>query len=140
MPYLPVGTPLPQPTDDDAGWWDACRRHELTVQRCAQCGAFRHPPRPVCDRCRSFEFTWHPVSGRGQIYSYTTAYHAVHPALRDRVPYTVVVVELADAGGARIVSNLVDDTDGPPQIGEAVEVAWDDVAEDISLPLFRRAR
>lgn len=140
MSYLPAGTPLPQPTQDDAGWWAACARHELTIQRCGDCGAFRHPPRPVCPRCRSFAFVWQPVSGRGVIFSYTVAHHAVHPALRERTPYTVVVVELDDAGGARLVSNLSDDAVAPPEIGQAVEVVWDDVTEDISLPLFRRVR
>ena len=139
MPYLPEGTPLPQPTQDDHEWWEAARRHELVIQRCAGCGTFRHTPRPVCYQCRSFDFIWQPVSGRGVIYSYTIAHHAVHPALKQRVPYTVVVVELPDAGNVRLVSNLVDDQDRPPTIGEAVEVVWDDVAEDISLPLFRRA-
>ena len=138
MPYLPFGTPLPRPTEDDAGWWEACRRHELVIQRCADCGTFRHTPRPVCFKCRSFNFVWQPVSGRGRIFSYTIAHHAVHPALRERVPYNVIVVELPDADGVRVVSNLVGGDEDPPQIGEEVEVVWEDVAEDISLPRFRR--
>ncbi|HEX2172232.1 MAG TPA: OB-fold domain-containing protein [Dehalococcoidia bacterium] len=138
MPYFPPGMPLPQPTQDDAGWWEACRRHELTIQRCAGCGAFRHTPRPVCFACRSFEFIWQPVSGRGRIFSYTVAHHPPHPVLRDRVPYTVIVVELPDADNVRLISNLVDDRDAPVEIGQEVEVVWDDLAENISLPLFRR--
>ena len=41
--------PLPAPNPDTQEFWDGCRRHELRIQRCADCGAYEpHPPR-WCD-------------------------------------------------------------------------------------------
>ena len=36
---------------DSAEWWEALRRHELVIQRCDDCGAWRWPPRAICGEC-----------------------------------------------------------------------------------------
>ncbi len=138
-PYLPGELPRILPGRDDAPWWEALRRHQLLVQRCATCGAWRHPPAPLCASCHSTAVRWQQTSGGGRVFSYTIVHHAVHPALADRVPYNVVLVELPDAGGVRIISNLID---VPPQevvVGLEVEVVFEDL-DDVTLPRFRRAR
>ena len=38
--------PLPQPGLDNAPFYEATRRGELRFQRCSDCAAFRHYPRP----------------------------------------------------------------------------------------------
>lgn len=139
MKYFPAEMPRPAITRDSAGFWEACRRHELAIQRCADCGTFRHPPEPCCHRCRSFAFTWQPVSGRGRIFSFAVVHRPFLPALEKHVPYTVIVVALDDAPGVRIVSNLVDAKPEAARIGLEVEVVWDDVAADLALPRFRPA-
>src|SRR5262249_9192757 len=107
--YLPAGLPLPaaDASTCDAPFWEACRRHELVVQRCSQCGTYRHTPEAVCWQCQSFAGEWARVSGKGVVYSYVEVVYPTHPALRERVPYNVVVVELEEAG-VRMVGNLVD--------------------------------
>ncbi len=137
MKYFPAEMPRPAITRDSAEFWDACRRHELAIQRCTACAAFRHPPEPCCPRCRSFAFAWQAVSGRGHIFSFATVHRAFLPALEQHVPYTVIVVTLDDAPGVRIVSNLVDATPEHARIDLEVEVVWDDVAADLALPRFR---
>jgi uncharacterized OB-fold protein len=139
MPYLPPELPRFVPGRDDRPWWDALRRHELVIQRCAACGAWRHPPAPVCASCRSAETRWERVQGRGRIYSYTIIHHPVHPALADRVPYNVVLVELPEAGGVRLLSNLVDVPAEDVRIGLEVEVVFEDLDEETTLARFRRA-
>ena len=93
MPYLPADLPRLPPGRDDAPWWEALRRHELVVQRCAACGVWRHPPAPLCARCHATSCGWEPVGGRGRVFSYTWVHHATHPALAERVPYNVALVE-----------------------------------------------
>jgi hypothetical protein len=137
MKYFPAEMPRPTITRDSAGFWEACRRHELVIQRCTACATFRHPPEPCCPRCRSFAFAWQPVSGRGRIFSYATVHRAFLPALEPHLPFTVVVVTLDDAPGVRMVSNLVDTEPGAARIDLEVEVVWDDVAADLALPRFR---
>jgi uncharacterized OB-fold protein len=79
------------------------------------------------------------VSGRGTVYSYTIAHHPFHPAFRDKVPYPVVVVEMDDAPGARMASNLVDCPIDGVKIGMPVEVVWEDIDEETTLYKFRPA-
>jgi hypothetical protein len=128
--------PLPAVTDDTRPFWDACRRHELVIQCCTGCGAFRHPPSPVCWRCRSFTHEWTRVSGRGSVFSFAVVHRAFMTELAGHVPYTVVVVALDDAPGVRLVSNLVG-VPGAGRIGLPVEAFFEEVAAGVVVPRFR---
>jgi hypothetical protein len=128
--------PRPQPDDDARPFWDYVRARELRIQRCTACGTLRHPPRPMCARCRSMEVEWAPVSGRGTVFSYIVTHQPVHPALVDRVPFATVLVELEE--GPRITSNLVGVPPGEIVIGMAVEVVFERLDDEVTLPLFRR--
>ena len=130
--------PLPQVTPEMKPFWDAARRHELVVQRCAACGAHRFPARDICSRCLSREAVWTPVSGRGTVFSWAIMHQVYHPGFAAEVPYAVVVIELDE--GARLVSNLVDCTPADIRAGMPVEVVFDDVAPDVTLPKFRPRR
>ncbi len=132
--------PRPAITRDSRGFWDACRRRELAIQRCGGCGAFRHPPEPCCPVCRSFAFDWTIVSGRGRIFSFATVHKGFLPALAAHVPYVVIVVELDDAPGVRLLSNLVESVPEEAAIGLPVEVVWDEVDADLTVPRFRPVR
>jgi len=127
----------PDPTT--APFWDACRRRELRLQRCADCSTFRQPPSPGCPRCGSARSDWPLLSGRGTVFSYTIVHHAAVPPLAGDVPYNVVVVELDDAPGARLISNVLDAEPSDVTVGMRVEIAWDEVRPDVVLPRFRRA-
>jgi uncharacterized OB-fold protein len=74
------------------------------------------------------------------VFSYTIVHHAVHPALADHLPYNVVLVELPDAGGVRLISNVVDVPATDLRVGLEVEVVFEDLDEATTLPRFRRAR
>jgi uncharacterized OB-fold protein len=139
MPYLPDGMPLPEPEMDDRPFWEGCRRKVLQVQRCAECGHFRHPPGPMCPTCRSIKTEWVPVRGDGAVFSYTVVYHPVHSALKGAVPYNVAVVLLADAGDVRIVSNVIDAAPGEMTVGMPVHLHWDPTPDGGYLPRFRKA-
>lgn len=137
---------LPDPTDEDAApFWEGCARGELRVQACAQCGARRIPPRPMCPRCRSTTQRWDRLSGEGTIWSFVVAHPPLLPAYEKYAPYNVVVVELAEAPDLRLVGNLVARPDGPInevdpktiRIGEPVRVVFQR-ADDVSLPRWMR--
>jgi uncharacterized OB-fold protein len=130
--------PLPQVTPAMRPFWEGARRHELVVQRCAGCGAHRFPARDICSRCLSREAEWTPVSGRGTVFSWAVMHQVYHPGFAAEVPYAVVVIELAE--GARLVSNLVDCAPADIRAGMPVEVVFDDVAPDVTLPKFRPRR
>ncbi len=133
-----VAKPLPQPGPDMVPFFEAARRHELVVQRCGGCGAMRFPARAICSRCLSRDVAWAPVSGCGTVFSFAIMHQAVHPGFAAEVPYAVVVIELEE--GPRLLSNLVDCPVGDARIGMPVEVMFDDVAPDVTLPKFRPRR
>lgn len=127
--------PLPQVGPDMAPYFEAARRRELVVQRCGGCGALRFPARTICSRCLSREATWVPTSGRGTVFSFAVMHQAIHPGFAAEVPYAVVVVELEE--GPRVLSNLVDCALGDVHVGLPVEVVFDVVTPEVTLPKFR---
>ena len=126
--------PLPAPTLDSKGFWDGCKRHEILIQRCKDCGTLRHYPRPMCPKCNSMNTEWVKVSGKGKIYTWTVVHQPAHPAFTE-VPYAVVIVELEE--GVRMTSNMVGCQPDDLYIGMPVEVVFDDVTDEVTLPKFR---
>lgn len=61
----------------------------------------------MCPHCRSRARRWHVTTGRGTIWSFAVAHAPVLPAYAPFVPYPVVVVELPDGPGLRMVGNVV---------------------------------
>jgi uncharacterized protein len=125
--------PRPPINRDNAFFWDGVDAGELRIQRCTQCGALRHPPRPMCGSCQSTEFDVVVSSGRGTIYSYAVHHHPPLPGID--LPLVVILVELEE--GVRIVSSLDGATPEAVAIGLPVEVVFTQVDEDLTLPLFR---
>jgi uncharacterized OB-fold protein len=137
MTYLP-GCPLPDPTPDDLPFWDACKRQELRVQRCLECRAFRFPPKPRCPRCLSVKTEWEQLSGGGSLFAHTVVHHIVEDAFVERGPYNVCVIDLDGADGIRILSNVVDADESELEIGMRVEVVWEEAADGVTLPRFKK--
>lgn len=126
--YLPSGLPTPAPAADglDTEFWEAARRHELVVQRCDACREFQWGPEWICHNCHSSDVGWEKVSGRARIYTWTRAWHPIHPALVEAVPYLAVIVELPDAGNVRMLGNLLGDPTQDPVIGSEVQARFED--------------
>ena len=128
--------PLPVPTDLSRPHWDGCREGVLRVQRCRSCGAFVFIPQPACTNCQSGELEWVESSGRGSLYSYTTVHRPQRPEFD--VPYTVAIVELDE--GWHMLTNLVACAPDEMAIGMRLEVHFQPMSDEITLPMFRPAR
>lgn len=141
--YLPAGMPAPVPSGDglDLPYWQGTRRGELLVQKCGGCGAWQWGPEWLCHKCQSFEMQWQQIAGQGLIYSWERPWHPVHPALREMGPYTVVLVELPEAGNIRMIGNLLGPADQDVIIGAEVEAVFephDDADIPYTLVQWRR--
>ena len=116
-------------------FYDWCHKRELRFQRCQQCGTWRHPPRPMCHSCHSLQWEWAPTKGKGKVYCWTTVHQALDPAFAETVPYAAVVVELDE--GPRLTTWVTDISPDDLHIGMPVELWFDDVSDEVTLPKFK---
>jgi len=127
--------PLPSPTPISSPFWEAARRHELSLQHCAACNAYIYYPRERCPNCFSDRLEWERVSGRGKVYSYTVVRHASSRSFADQ-PYVLAIVELDE--GPRLTTNIIAEPDSV-KIGMAVVVHFSDVTPHQTLVKFKPA-
>ncbi len=125
--------PRPTLTQDIAFWFEGARRHQLLIQRCADCGRLRHPPLPACPHCRSFRWDSVVASGRGTVYSFVVTHHPQVPAFD--YPLVIGLVELEE--GTRLVANLGGIDPAAWQVGMAVAADFVDYDDELTLPVFR---
>lgn len=122
---------------EEARYYARLRDHVLVHQRCASCDAVVFPLRTVCPWCGSETLDERESTGRGIIHSYTTQYRAGHPVLADRVPSTLVLVDLEE--GFRVLADLPDADPGTVAVGQPVAAVFDDVDDALTVLRFRPA-
>ncbi len=127
--------PRPAITQDNSFFFEGAKQHKLLIQKCSVCGTLRHPPRPSCATCRSFEWEPFEASGKGTIYSFVVNHYPQVPAFD--YPLVVALVELEE--GTRLIANVSGITPETAAIGTAVEVGFEDFDDDLSLPVFHPA-
>ncbi len=131
-----VPKPLPVLEGFAKEFYEGCQRGELLFQCCGKCGTWRHVPRELCADCGSWEWAWKASSGRGKVFTWTVIARPLHPAFAEDVPLAAVVVELEE--GVRLLSHVVDCPPEELEMEMPVEVSFDSVTEDVTLPRFRR--
>lgn len=129
--------PLPKRRGFAGQFYEFCKKHELRFQRCTDCGTWRHVPRDMCAKCGSFNWAWDKSSGKGKIYSWTTAEQTMLPQFADVTPYSPAIIELEE--GVRMVTWVTDIPSEELRLDLPVEVVFDDVTPEVTLPKFRRA-
>ena len=130
--------PLPVVKEDTRLFWESAKQHALKLQRCTDCGRFRYPPTTFCPNCLSDSVEWAPVSGRGTVYSFVIIHQVFHPAFKNDVPYNVAAIAFEE--GPRMYSNVVGCANDAIRIGMPVELVYEDVTDEITLPKFRPAQ
>lgn len=129
---------IPKPDDLTTPYWEGAKRGQLLIQRCRRCRTLWHPPMPVCPDCRTGDYQWISVSGRGNVFSFTIVHHAAHVAVKARTPYLVALVALDE--GVRLVANILNCPMEQVTIGMAVQVTFQEIAPGVILPQFEPAR
>jgi hypothetical protein len=132
-----MSRPLPALTPDVLPFYEAARRGELRFQRCTECRAWRHYPRPACPACQCRTFTWERASGRGTVYTWTIVHGPTLPTFEAELPYNVVDVLLDE--GLHFVSQVLDCPANALRAGLPVEAVFVPVTDDVTLVKFRRA-
>jgi uncharacterized OB-fold protein len=63
--------------------------------------------------------------------------HQPYPGFENEVPYNIALVELEE--GVRCISNVVGCENSDLRIGMALEVVFEDLSDEVTLPKFRSA-
>jgi uncharacterized OB-fold protein len=127
--------PRPALTQDNRFFFEGAKEHKLLIQRCTNCGTLRHPPRPACANCRSFEWDTVTASGRGTVYSFVVNHYPQVPAFD--YPLVVALVELEE--GTRLVANVAGISPDDMAIGLPVVATFEQFDDDLTLPVFHPA-
>lgn len=125
--------PRPGISADNQFFWDGVQRHQLLIQRCADCNALRHPPGPSCPSCHSMRWDTVQASGRGVVHSYVVMHYPEVPPFE--YPLPIVLVELEE--GTRLVAGLRGVAREDIRIDMPVHVDFEQVDEELVLPIFR---
>ena len=130
-----ITPPVPQPESDF--YWEKCKEGELWLRHCKSCDKTYFYPRDLCPMCFSRNTDWIKTDGKGTLHTFAIVHRGPTPAFRDKAPYVTAVVELQ--GGARMPTNLVEIDPDPAVIkcGMALEVTFEKLDDNISLPMFR---
>jgi uncharacterized OB-fold protein len=85
----------------------------------------------------SAEATWTEVSGRGTVYTFTIVHRPLARWFAKKVPLVCAVIELDE--GVRMMSDVENIDPDDVRIGLPVQVIFDDVDDEITLPKFEPA-
>jgi hypothetical protein len=135
-----IKIPLPLISEDKKPYWEAASRHELLLMKCVNCGQYRHPLHAgdsfMCPHCNTTKPPdWVKATGKGKILTWTVVRKAFLPCFAEEIPYIVAIATLDE--GVRMTANLrgvkPEDVKGDME----VEVFYEKLTEDITLPQFR---
>ena len=136
----PRGKAVPVPTPETQPYWDGCAAGELRIQRCARCGALRHPPGPMCPACGAPGDGGYVVAaGTGEVFSYVVHHHPPVPG--KKLPLVVALVQLPE--GVRMVGEMPGLRPDQVRVGLPVRVTFvqpdGEHLDDLALPSWRPA-
>lgn len=133
--YFPDFMPSPGVSRESLPFWEAAKEKRLVVQHCKACGADRHPPAPCCKQCGSHDQDVRDTAGTGFVYTYTVVHQKFIPGMPE--PYVVASIELDGTDGIRVVSNLVEVDPAEVRVGLEVEVVFEEMSDELTVPRFR---
>jgi len=127
--------PLPIPTKWSQPFWDASRQHKVVLKKCSKCGFIDHPPYLYCTSCQADEHEWVEASGKATLAAYAINMFGVPFPFWVDLPYVVAMIDLPE--GPRMISNIVECDHDKLENGMELEVVFDDVSDEMTLPKWR---
>ena len=114
-------------------WWNASREGRLLLPRCKDCHRHFFRPEVACTHCFSLNWEWVEACGRGTLYSYSEIHRP--PVQGFKTPAVFAIVELEE--GVAMFSNIVQCAPEQLVIGMPLQVVFEAVTPQITLPKFR---
>ncbi len=129
---------LPTIEDETRPFWDALREGRLMIARCDSCGEVHYYPRAMCPFCWSEDVSLVAAAGTGTLYTWSTVYVNDLPPFNTKVPYVAAQVDLDE--GVRITTMVVNALPEDLKIGMAVQVVFEAISDDVTIPVFEPVR
>jgi uncharacterized OB-fold protein len=129
--------PLPNPTEDSEDYWESCLKGRLATPLCGECGHRWLPPSGLCPVCLSEQVSLSPVSGRARLFSWIVVHSSQHPAFATEPPFNVAIVQLEE--GPLMHTRIEGLEPEHFEIDMQLELLFDEVDDEIHLPIFRPA-
>jgi uncharacterized OB-fold protein len=121
---------------DNIGHYRGILGGKLLINRCAACGRWIYPHRPLCPQCLSWDVHPAEVSGHGKVFLFTLIHQLREPGGRLREPLVAAAVELAEQSGLRYLARIVN-CPGERIIPDmAVRLTWIEGENSVRMPAF----
>jgi uncharacterized OB-fold protein len=124
---------LPIIDGESAPFWEGLGVGEFRLKYCTQCSRPHFFPRTYCPYCWG-DTEWRVASGRGEVFATTVVRQMGFPPFRDRVPYNLAIVELAE--GPHLLTHVVGIEPEAVRIGRTVELA-PELDGTVWMPFFK---
>ena len=128
---VPIVNPWVKP------FWDAAREEKLIIQKCQDCNHHIFYPRIACPHCFSDKVEWVEASGKGTVYSFTVVTNNAPSAFIADMPFVIAIVKLEE--GVQMLSNIIKCDPGDVVCDMPVEVTFEKLDDEFTLPKFRPA-
>ncbi len=83
----------------------------------------------------SEDLEWVKASGKAKVWTYAIHHMGPTKAYKGDPPYVVALVELEE--GVKMMTNVVDCDPHDVHVGMELEVVFDDVTDEVTLPKFK---
>ncbi|MBF8266750.1 MAG: hypothetical protein HW388_258 [Dehalococcoidia bacterium] len=132
--------PVPAPDEATRPFWDAANEKRLVAQFCHGCNRYQHPPEARCARCGGENLEFRPLSGKGKVYSWQVMHDTRVRLMQEYQPFIIAVVECDESPDVWHLTNLPGSVPGLFEIGDPVEVEFEEVRPGRFIPQFRVVR
>lgn len=138
--------PLPDAEDKEGGqFWEGTRQGEIRFPKCNNCNQFHWYPAVLCPFCHSSDIEWQALTSQPRLYTWTfVQWNLAQTSYKDlfetQGPYIAALVEFDEAPGLYLPTNLFDCQPEEVHIGMPLEVIFQKVNDEITMPAFKPKR
>ena len=134
---MSYGKPIPVHQGESDYYWEKTKEEESWLRKCNECQQAYFYPRDISPCCFSKDTTWIQASGKATLFTYGIVHRAPHAGFAEDVPFVTAIVKLEE--GPKMPTNIVMDNPTPEklQIDMPLEVVFESVSDEISLPKFK---